>query len=149
MSKQHVDFTTSQRRTPDKTHKSTVHNHFAPTPKHICHLPQQTDEWPINSLHVINEILHKPSMTPTPSRFKFETTEAAAEHNWLILSQSDHNLGRAITHDGTSPLKYGSEFRPSSTLEPLFHLHPLWPRLKKILDEGINYPLSPLSTALR
>ena len=73
----------------------------------------------------------------------------AAEHNWTILSQSDSNLGRAITHDGQSPLKYGSEFRSPSLLAHLFNLHPLWPRLKKILTEGINYPVSPLSTPLR
>lgn len=38
-------------------------------------------------------------------------------------------------------MSYGSEFRPAHILEPLFQLHPLWPRMKKILMEGVNFPL--------
>ena len=98
---------------------------------------------------IIREIIASPSQSPSPSRFQFQSTEEAAEHNWEILSQSDTNLGRAITHDGLSPLNYGSEFKPTQILSKLFHLHPLWPRLRLILDKGINYPLSPLSTSLR
>ena len=107
-----------------------------------------TDEWPTSPLSIIHEILAEPSPFPYPSRFQFESSDEAAEHNWKILSQDD-NLGRAITHDGQSPLKYGSEFRPTSLLQRLFHLHPLWTRLKNILDNGINYPVSPLASSLR
>ena len=45
------------------------------------------------------------------------------------------------THPNTN-LEYGSEFRPTSDLEPLLSSHPLWERTKDILDNGVNVALT-------
>lgn len=34
-------------------------------------------------------------------------------------------------------------------LEPLFKFHPLWPRMKAILTEGVDFPLENLSRSKR
>ena len=61
------------------------------------------DKWPTNPLTIITEILGEPSLSPRPTRFKFEILEGAAEHNWETLSE-DIDLGHALTHNGRSPL---------------------------------------------
>jgi hypothetical protein len=48
-----------------------------------------------------------------------------------------------------SKLKFGSEFRDTKTLEPLFQKHPLWHRLKEQLDNGASFPLEELTTEER
>ena len=106
------------------------------------------DSWPSDPLTVIKEILRYPVEELDKSKFKFDTSTKSAEHNWTILQQHD-NLGAVIIADGNSALRYGSEFKGSSRLMKLFSLHPLWKRVKNILDNGITYPLSPLSTEMR
>lgn len=51
----------------------------------------------------------------------------------------------ATQHTPNSSLIYGSEFKPTSDLQPLLQLHPKWPIFKDILDHGATYPLSPIS----
>ena len=46
-------------------------------------------------------------------------------------------------------LSYGSEFRSSSLLEKVFKFHPLWPQFKDILDNGVKFPLNPISSDIR
>ena len=116
-----------------------------PTPTTTIVTP---DEWPPQPLNIIKEILATPIATPTKSKFKFTPTSESAEHNWSIL-KSHKNLGDALIAEANSPLQYGSEFRDPSILHELFKHHPLWGRMHKILTEGINYPLSPLSTSIR
>ena len=40
-----------------------------------------------------------------------------------------------------SPMGYGSEFRPISTMEKVFGKHPVWPQMKEILENGSRWPL--------
>ncbi len=44
-----------------------------------------------------------------------------------------------------SPLGYGSEFRKSTTLASLLHLHPNWTCLNLLLNEGSSWPLDAIS----
>ena len=99
-------------------------------------------------MEIIKSSISKVIPTPSKPLFKFELNEAAANHNWKIL-QKYPNLGSALEDQKNSPLGYGSEFCPSSFLEPIFKLHPLWPRFKSILDSGSRPPLEPLSSELR
>lgn len=96
----------------------------------------------------MKKILATPCHARTKSKFKFAYSTQAAEHNWNLLQQYG-NLGEALEADKNSLLGYGSEFRNEACLEPLFNKYPLWPRMQKILQRGISYPLSPLSTEQR
>ena len=55
-------------------------------------------------------------------------------------------MDEAIKSQGDTVLLPGTEFRPVSSLVPLLHLHPLWPRLKASLTHGVNVPLQETST---
>jgi hypothetical protein len=64
---------------------------------------------------------------------------ASAIHNGKILEAHNFNLASAIESDGNSPLRFGSEFRPASVLEPLLGSHPLWPRIQEMLLQGSHF----------
>ena len=99
-------------------------------------------------LDLISKTINKPYVSPSKPTFLFELSDNAAKKNWEEL-QKFQNLGEAISAQQDSPLGYGSEFRSSTDLKPIFHLHPLWPRLKSILDNGFSFPLEPLSAEIR
>ena len=39
----------------------------------------------------------------------------------------------------------GSEFREVSVVEELWRRHELWPKMRRILEEGVEYPLEDIS----
>ena len=117
--RRHTDITFQSQRLTQSHRPRNKHQYTPPTKQHnLTHLTP-TDEWPANPLTIIHSILKAPSPSPQPTRFQFETSEEAAEHNWYVLSQ-EKDLGHAFSHDGQSPLSYGSEFRPTSLLQLLF-----------------------------
>ncbi len=65
--------------------------------------------------------------------------------NFLILKKYNFNLEKAITAQKSSPLGYGSEFRPPQTLRKVFKHHPLWAQMEQLLINGSEWPLSDLS----
>ena len=71
-------------------------------------------------------------------------TKEAAEKNFLVLKKYDMKLEDAIQAQHSSPMSYGSEFRPPETLELVFGNHPNWERLRCILSNGSKFPLSEL-----
>ena len=101
-------------------------------------------EWPQDFINIVTSLNEMRYPAPHHSQFKFEMSALAAEHNWKILSQYE-NLGEAIEADNSSPLQYGSEFKHTSDLSPLLCHHPLWPRLKSILERGVVFPLTPIT----
>ena len=111
-----------------------------PSPKYS----QINNEWPENFNEIISELNKRECPPPQKSQFKFEMTHSAAEHNWETLV-TYKNLGDAISASNNSHLQYGSEFRPTSELRPLLQHHPLWNRLKSILENGVKFPLEPIS----
>ena len=48
-----------------------------------------------------------------------------------------------------SPLEYGSEFRPTQSLESIFKWHPNWKRMRSILEDGSAWPLEDLPASNR
>ena len=57
------------------------------------------------------------------------------------MLSSFKDLGCALKLQNNTPLKYGSEFRPVETLQPLLKNHPLWGNLSTHLKQGVEFPL--------
>jgi hypothetical protein len=76
-------------------------------------------------------------------------TEEAANKNFMILKKYDFDLEKAINAHKSSPLGYGSEFRPPQTLRRIFKHHPLWERMERLLIEGSKWPLMEISKSNR
>jgi len=55
------------------------------------------------------------------------------------------DLERALQSQPFSSITYGSEFRPVPILVPLLGQHPLWPRVREYLTNGVEHPLRPIS----
>ena len=106
---------------------------------------QSSTIWPIDVLDQVKTASLETYQALKQSMFKFGISHKSASHNWKVL-QSFNNLGEALTKDGSSFTKYGSEFRPISTLHRIFKHHPLWDRLRNIMLHGIRFPISPIDT---
>jgi hypothetical protein len=81
-----------------------------------------------------------PPTPPTLQDFKFELTTEAAEHNWRTFESHGNSLEQVIASDPHSVMAYGSEFKPARILTPLLESHPLWPQMKKNLENGSDPP---------
>ncbi len=55
------------------------------------------------------------------------------------------SIEKALEAQASSPLGYGSEFRKPDTLRPLLQLHPNWERFERLLKNGSDWPLDPIS----
>ncbi len=86
---------------------------------------------------------------PTPPEFVFDMTEEATKKNFRILKKYDFDLEKAINAQNSSPLGYGSEFRPPQTLRRIFKHHPLWERMECLLIGGSKWPLTEISKSDR
>ena len=92
-------------------------------------------------VHTINEITKKPNKTIKRHKVKFENTKRAAEYNAKLLKHCKHNLTTLLKKEKGTMIQPGSEFRLASDIEPLFRHHKLWKKMKKIVEEGVDYPL--------
>ncbi len=86
-----------------------------------------------------------PCITPSPPKFRFELTEDRAAHNLEVLRRYKFDLGKALKAKENSLLGNDKEFRPTTVLQNVFGLHPLWQRMKDFLEEGSIWPLAELS----
>ena len=77
--------------------------------------------------------------------FDFRLSSAAAHSNFATLRAHNFDLNSIVFADPRSILRPGSEFRPTSLLEPIFQGHPLWPRFRESLHIGASYPLEPIA----
>jgi hypothetical protein len=100
-------------------------------------------------LRTIRKILSCPLPAYEAPSFEFRMDQSAAATNWKILQQHNGDLKQALAAQSRSQLGYGSEFRPTEILEPLFQSHCLWPNMKSILDDGAAFPLEPINEDLR
>jgi hypothetical protein len=64
---------------------------------------------------LISDLLAIPITTPGPTQFLFHLDHASATHNGNILEAHTFDVSSAVRSDGSSPLTFGSEFRPPST----------------------------------
>ncbi len=62
----------------------------------------------------------------------------------MILKSFNFNIGRAIEAQAKSPMGHGSEFGKGGILFPLLQNHPLWPRMKGLLEFGSQWPTEPI-----
>jgi len=77
--------------------------------------------------------------------FAFEFSLEAANKNFILLNRKfGGDFSKALLAQSNSPLGYGSEFKPTKTLELIFKNHPSWSRMKRILTHGSKWPLQPL-----
>jgi hypothetical protein len=77
--------------------------------------------------------------------FAFELIKEAAEKNYCLLKKQGLDLGWAINAQKSSPLSYGSEFKPPHILKRIYRNHPLWPRMEQLLINGLQWPLDEIS----
>ena len=66
-----------------------------------------------------------------------------------MLRKYNYNVKTAIEAQKDSPLSYGSEFKATEILDPIFGLHPNWNRMRFILKNGSCWPLDDLPLSLR
>ncbi len=92
--------------------------------------------WPANMMSIILSIVKSHSPCPECPLFNFKMNSEAAEKIFMILKSFDFNIGRAIEAQAKSPMGYGSKFRKGGILFPLLQNHPLWPRMKDLLEFG-------------
>ena len=105
--------------------------------------------WPDNLLTAISTAITTPCAPPASPLFHFEMTAEAAQKNFIILRRYNMSLAEAIAAQSDSPVGYGSEFRPTSVLAPIFRHHPNWERMCSILSHGSDWPLTPLAKETR
>ena len=71
--------------------------------------------------------------------FCFDLSDEAVSHNFEILQKNNFSLEKVLNSSDFSLCHFGSEFKETKILERLFSLHPYWPRMKRILEEGTSY----------
>jgi len=98
--------------------------------------PAPTPEWPPPNPIFLAAIKDALAWHPPPRSkpvFKFKLTGLAARTNLEILESYSYDLQAILLEDAHSPLRPGSEFRPTAILDPVLQGHPLWARAKKTL----------------
>ena len=98
---------------------------------------------------IITRIATAPCPTPAHSEFRFELTQAAANHNSAVLAKYDFDLGKAIEANPHSIVSPGSELRPIHHLDQLFAHHPNYARFRSNSIDGIDYPADDIDDETR
>ena len=89
-------------------------------------------------------IRHIASITSTiqphlnKSPFIYELTKEAADYNSKIIARHNYDLTRLIAAHPNTEISYGSEFRPSSIIEPILKHHILWDYINNSLKNGVK-----------
>jgi len=109
--------------------------------------PAPNPEWPppnpIFLAAIKDALAWHPPLRSKPV-FKKKLTELAARTNLEILESYNYDLQAILLEDAHSPLRPGSEFRPTAILDPVLQGHPLWLRAKKTLMHGAHLPVEPI-----
>ena len=77
-----------------------------------------------------------PPLSPSP--FKHELSNQAADHNSGILEKHGCDLSRLIAAHPNTEISPGSEFRNPSVLQPLLKNHHLWDYIQDSLCHGVK-----------
>ena len=100
-------------------------------------------------MKTITRIINSPSPKMRQHKCKFENDTRSAEHNGQWLKHYKWDLEKALTRQKGTMLETGSEFREVEILEPLWSRHKFWPNMKKIVTEGLTYPLEEIPDETR
>ena len=117
----------------------------SPSTSHVTPTPEPKHFWPRNIVPIIKAIQSTDCPCPSPPLFKFELTKEVAARNFCILTKFNMSIEKALEAQASSPLGYRSEFRKPDTLRPLLQLHPNWERFERLLNNGSDWPLDPIS----
>ena len=109
-------------------------------------MQQAREQWLVFLLSSLSQLPSQPIGEPA---FQFAFTAEATTHNTEVLRQHQFDLAKAILSQLHSPLGYGSEFRQVDILEVLCRDHPLWPRLKRYIVEGVSYQTAVVDEQIR
>jgi hypothetical protein len=89
--------------------------------------------------------LNKNTSKRKKSIFHFQNDAQSKLHNAEILRKYNFSITEVIKVNPDSIISFGSEFWSPEVLESLLNLHPNWPYLKEILQNGASFPLAPIS----
>jgi hypothetical protein len=89
----------------------------------------------------IKQIIQHPCPTPNAPSFRFEISEAAAQHNSNLLAQFNFDVSACNRSNGTNICSPGSEFRDTRILQRLLQHHPHWHYKRTVLTNGAEIPL--------
>ena len=89
--------------------------------------------WPKKLVQMAREITSLLSNRPSNTKLKFLLDQESGQKNFCILQKYNFDLTTALEAQANSPLPYGSEFKSTKVLSPIFALHPNWERVKHIL----------------
>ena len=116
---------------------------------------QKSNHWIFNDhnvqakIHMLNQRqnifqMHLDSTTNTMPTIHFLMVHAGGMEEFGNIMRVQHGPGYRICTPTFSSLMVGSEFWPVMVLEPLCHLHPLWPQVCCWLTDGVSYRLNPV-----
>ncbi len=109
---------------------------------HSTHQPT----WPPNLIKIIRTTTSTPCNCPSPPEFSFTFNLESAKKNYIILMKKHRgSLQRALDANSKTPLGMGSEFMKILTIKVIFMHHPIWPQMKRILTDGLHWPLEELN----
>ena len=116
-------------------------------------LPRPSSDTTVDNIHaglpaIIEKLLQTKSKLHPPL-FRFEISEEAAAYNYNIIHNNQFKLNKLLNPSKQSFTNYGSEFKSTKDLEPLFKYHPRWKQLKSRLEHGVHFPLLPLDETIR
>jgi len=74
----------------------------------------------------------------------FELSWTAVLHNQAILQAHNNSIHEYLSSQKGSRISFGSEFHAVEILGNILCHHPNWPNLKKILEVGSDWSLSPI-----
>ena len=92
----------------------------------------------------IKEIIKINKEKKLPQSFKFSNSREAAKDNAKLLKSCRYDFEKAIKKGKGTMLEIGSEFRSAKKLKKLFNKHETWPKMEKMLTEGVAYKLEDL-----
>ena len=99
---------------------------------------------------IIHNLLHYTKQQPLqPHPWKFERTKEAATHNSIIIEKFEFDLDTATQNPPNTILSYGSEFKPTSAIQPILQYHPYKDAIINSINNGISYPLHPIDEQSR
>jgi len=96
--------------------------------------------WLVHQLATLSSIQEK---TPSNHAFISENSRKAAKKNTKFIKYTDYDVGKAIEKQKGSILTPGSKFHHIDHLKKLLRYHPDWPEVRKIIQKGCNYHLTP------
>ena len=76
---------------------------------------------------------------------KFVNDWESAKFNERWLKHYRWDLEVALDRQKGTMVHPGSEYREVNIVEELWRRHELWPKMRRILEEGVDYPLEEIS----